>query len=257
MIANYHTHTALCRHASGTEREYIEEGIKNGLKILGFADHAPQIFPTDFYSHFRMFPEQLEEYVRTISDLRDEYKNDIEIHIGLEVEYYPEIFDKLIDFIKPYSIEYLLLGQHYIGNEYDTKENSTARYYDNEKLTQYVDQVLAAIDTGKFTYIAHPDVFRFEGEDEAFYVSETKRLCEGAKALQMPLEINMLGLAEGRHYPSDRFFNIAKEVGCDFVFGCDAHNPLKVASQEIVAKAEAFAARHGIVPLETITLRKP
>ena len=257
MIANYHTHTALCRHASGTEREYIEEAIKNGLKILGFADHTPQFFPTDFYSHFRMFPEQLEGYVRTVSELREEYKNDIEIHIGLEVEYYPETFDKLIEFIKPYDIEYLLLGQHYIGNEYDTAENSTARYYDNEKLTEYVDQVLAAIDTGKFTYIAHPDVFRFEGEDEAHYVRETKRLCEGAKALHIPLEINMLGIDEGRHYPSDRFFKIAKEVGCDFIFGCDAHKPIKVAHPEIVAKAEAFAARVGITPIETVKLRRP
>lgn len=257
MIANYHTHTALCHHADGTEREYIEAAIKNGLKILGFADHAPQFFPTDFYSHFRMYPEQLEGYVRTISDLRDEYKNDIEIHIGLEAEYYSEIFERLIEFIKPYDIEYLLLGQHYIANEYDTREPSTARYYDNEKLTEYVDQVLKAIGTGKFTYIAHPDVFRFDGADEAFYASQTRRLCEGAKAAGLPLEINMLGLTEGRHYPSDRFFKIAKEVGCDFILGCDAHKPIKVANPEIVAKAEAFAARHGITPIATVKLIKP
>ncbi len=257
MIANYHTHTALCRHASGTEREYVEEAIKNGLKILGFADHAPQFFPTDYYSHFRMFPEQLEQYVRTVTDLRDEYKNDIEIHVGLEVEYYPEIFDKLVEFIKPYGIEYLLLGQHYIGNEYDTKENSTARFYDNAKLTEYVDQVLEAIGTGKFSYIAHPDVFRFEGEDEAHYIAEIKRLCEGAKALRMPLEINILGLDEGRHYPSDRLFKIAREVGCDFVFGCDAHAPVKTGLPENIAKAEEFAARNGITPIETVTLIKP
>ncbi len=257
MIANYHTHTALCRHASGTEREYVEEAIKNGLRILGFADHAPQFFPTDFYSHFRMFPEQLEDYVRVVGDLRSEYKDDIEIHIGLEAEYYPECFDKLINFIKPYDIEYLLLGQHYISNEYDTREPSTARYYDNEKVTQFVNQAIEAINTGKFTYIAHPDVFRFDGEDEAFYASEMTRLCEAAKAHGLPLEINMLGLYESRHYPSDRFFNIAAKVGCDFVLGCDSHTPDKVAPPEIVAKLEEFAARHGIRVLETVKLVKP
>lgn len=257
MIANYHTHTALCRHANGTEREYVEEAIKNGLKILGFADHAPQFFPTDFYSHFRMFPKQLEDYVRVIGDLRDEYRKDIEIHIGLEAEYYPECFDKLIDFIKPYDIEYLLLGQHYIGNEYDTREPSTARYYDNEKLTQFVDQAIEAVNTGKFTYIAHPDVFRFDGEDEAFYLSEVTRFCEVAKAYGLPLEINWLGLMEKRHYPSDRFFNIAKSVGCEFIFGCDAHAPKHVASAEAIEKLNAFAARHCINVLETVELIKP
>lgn len=36
MIANYHTHTWRCRHADGTEREYVERAIEGGLKILGF-----------------------------------------------------------------------------------------------------------------------------------------------------------------------------------------------------------------------------
>ena len=45
MFANYHTHTARCNHASGTEREYVEAAIKSGLKILGFADHTPYPFP--------------------------------------------------------------------------------------------------------------------------------------------------------------------------------------------------------------------
>ena len=34
MIANYHTHTWRCRHADGTEREYVEKAINAGLKIL-------------------------------------------------------------------------------------------------------------------------------------------------------------------------------------------------------------------------------
>lgn len=37
MIANYHTHTWRCRHADGTEREYVERAIEGGLKILGFS----------------------------------------------------------------------------------------------------------------------------------------------------------------------------------------------------------------------------
>ena len=30
MIANYHTHTWRCRHADGTEREYVETAIEAG-----------------------------------------------------------------------------------------------------------------------------------------------------------------------------------------------------------------------------------
>ena len=48
MIANYHTHTWRCRHADGTEREYVERAIEGGLKILGFSDHSPYPFPDGY-----------------------------------------------------------------------------------------------------------------------------------------------------------------------------------------------------------------
>ena len=73
MIANYHTHTYRCHHASGTEREYIEKAIAEGLKIMGFADHVPMPFPDGHQSHFRVYIEELEDYVRTLEALREEY----------------------------------------------------------------------------------------------------------------------------------------------------------------------------------------
>ena len=37
MRFNLHTHTFRCRHASGTEREYIENAIRSGMDLLGFS----------------------------------------------------------------------------------------------------------------------------------------------------------------------------------------------------------------------------
>ena len=88
MIANYHTHTWRCLHAAGTEREYVENAIKGGYKILGFSDHTPMPYPGGYVSNVKMRPDQLEDYVDTVLALREEYRKDIEIHLGLEVEYY-------------------------------------------------------------------------------------------------------------------------------------------------------------------------
>jgi len=41
MIANYHTHTMRCKHAVGTDEEYVLEAIKHGYKVLAFTDHSP------------------------------------------------------------------------------------------------------------------------------------------------------------------------------------------------------------------------
>ena len=75
MIANYHTHTWRCRHADGTEREYVETAIEAGFKILGFSDHTPQVYPGGYVCPVKMLPEELEGYVDTVLDLKREYRS--------------------------------------------------------------------------------------------------------------------------------------------------------------------------------------
>ena len=70
MKTNYHTHTWRCNHAEGNEKQYVENALKAGLEILGFADHAPYIFVGNYYSNFRMTMEQLPGYVDTVLRLR-------------------------------------------------------------------------------------------------------------------------------------------------------------------------------------------
>ena len=100
MIANYHTHTWRCGHASGTEEEYVLNAIGRGLKILGFSDHTPYCFPDGYYSNFRMKPEQLEDYTRTVLDLRSRYADRIDIHLGVEAEYYPAFFPDTLTMLR-------------------------------------------------------------------------------------------------------------------------------------------------------------
>ena len=103
MTANYHTHTARCMHAEGTEREYIEQAIARRVKLLGFSDHSPQVFDDGYVSGFRMLPGQLEDYVLTLQNLRKEYAGRIDLYIGLEAEYYPRHFDRLTEIFPEYA----------------------------------------------------------------------------------------------------------------------------------------------------------
>lgn len=255
MLHNYHTHTFRCGHAKGTEREYIENAIKRGLRTLGFSDHTPWNFPGDYYSGCRMRPEKLEEYCTTLAALKEEYKNDIDIKIGFETEYYPALFDDLLRMYARYDYDYIIMGQHWCGNEegFPANANPTDR---EEMLALYTAQVLMGLHTGKFTYLAHPDMFRYTGDDET-YRRYMLPFCREIKRLGIPVECNFLGLSTGRHYPSDRFFRIAAEVGCDVILGIDAHDPAAILETETEARALSFLAEFGITPIENVTLRNP
>ena len=255
LQANYHTHTVRCHHASGTEREYIEKAISCGMKTLGFSDHSPYLFDGDYYSGFRVRLSDVDDYFDTLTALKKEYAGTIDIHIGFEAEYYPKLFGRLIGFLKDYPVEYLIMGQHFLGNEIDAPY--CPRPTEDEKLLEtFVNQTTEGLETGKYTYFAHPDVLNWVG-DEKTYRKHITPLCENAKRLGIPLEFNFLGFVEHRHYPRELFFRIAGEVGNDVIFGCDAHSPDAIYRQKLYEDALVYLDRFGIVPVPSVTLRCP
>lgn len=256
MIANLHTHTRRCNHADGTEREYVECALKAGLKILGFSDHSPYVFPGGYYSWFRMKPQELEGYVKTLLSLREEYGDRIQIPIGLEMEFYPDLLPELLPILRDHPLDYLILGQHFLGNEINDHYSGHATG-DKTHLQRYCDQTIDAMQSGLFTYFAHPDLLNYVGEDQAFYRSQMRRVCREANSCGMPLEINLLGMLEGKHYPSSRFWEIAAEEGCRVVLGRDAHSPKQLLNTVCEQRALEIVNRYGLELLETVELRKP
>ena len=67
MKVNLHAHTVRCGHATGTEREYIEEALRIGMTDFGFSDHTPMPFPDDYESTgMRMRMDEMDDYADTI-----------------------------------------------------------------------------------------------------------------------------------------------------------------------------------------------
>lgn len=222
MIYNYHTHTTRCRHASDRDEEYIINAINAGIKYLGFSDHAPFIFPDGYESTFRVEVSNVNDYFSSLNALREKYKKQIDIKIGFEMEYYPAYFPAMLELCEEAGAEYLILGQHYIFNEHPNGRASILKTDDPDLLKEYVNCVIGGIRTGVFTYVCHPDIFNFIG-DEGIYRKEIRRLCEAALEYETPLEINFLGIRSSRNYPNDLFWEIAGETHAPVTFGLDAH----------------------------------
>lgn len=253
MIANYHAHTVRCNHAIGTEREYVESAIARGLKIFGFSDHTPQYFPGDYYTFMRMRPHELPEYCLDIRSLQREYRGQIQIHAGLEAEYYPAFWADLLPRARDAGVEYLILGQHWLGNEIG-EPGVSAPTCDEEILRRYCHQVCDALETGKFTYLAHPDYINFVG-DVKIYRRHIRDLCRAAKQSGTPLEINFLGISSGRHYPNENLWEVAAEEGCSVIFGMDAHAPKHILNTQPEETALQLVRRFDLNLLETAQLR--
>ncbi len=221
--ANFHTHTERCQHAKGEEREYIEKAIEAGYQVLGFSDHAPQLFVDGHVSRIRMKMEEMEGYVCTLERLRKEYKNEIEIYIGLEMENFPSCFERTIEALKQYPLDYMILGQHYFDNE-GTGPYVMEPTTDEQRLKLYVARVLEAVRTGYYMYVAHPDIFNFIGE-HSVYDRHMLQVLDEFKRRNMPIEVNVNGYRAKCNYPNPYLIELGARNGNDFIIGADAHNP--------------------------------
>ena len=223
MLANYHTHTERCGHAIGEDREYVEQAIRNGMQVLGFADHCPWVYPDGYISPTRMRPEELDGYVASLLSLKQEYADDITIYIGFESEYTPELLPGQDALLKDYPIDYHILWQHFLDPEPDTFYTGNV-FHDETLLERYVDSVTEGMETGRYLYLAHPDLMGFSG-DRSIYDKHYRRICAWLQEHDMPVEINMYGVIDHRHYTDPHFLALAGEYGLKAIIGCDAHKP--------------------------------
>ena len=247
MLANYHTHTERCGHARGEDREYVEQAIQNGMKVLGFADHCPWVYPDDFRSYTRMLPSQLDDYFSSLTKLRDEYQKDIKIYIGFESEYIPELMQAQDKLLSDYPVDYMILGEHFL-----TREPSfyTGIVVDDESvLASYIQLVIEGMETGRYKYLAHPDLMGFSG-DRAIYDKYYRKLCQYLKAHDIPVEINQLGVTEHRHYTDEHFLQLAGETGCSAIIGCDAHVPESLNYHQAQEVCRNMAKRNGLMLID-------
>ena len=237
---NYHTHTSRCGHARGTDEEYVLAAIKAGFKVLGFSDHGP--YKGHSLPRVRMNWEQLDDYISSISYLKEKYRDQIEIQLGIETEFYPEFLDEKKELRN--RVEYLLLGQHFDprrGIDYFSHNS-------DEDILDYARSVCQALETGMFTYLCHPDVFlnRQNEFTEACYKA-ADMIARKCVETDTPMEINLRGIMKGKKpftdgmqywYPNLDFWKVASKYPVKCVYGVDAHDPEDLLMDDLFDKAQ-------------------
>lgn len=245
MDYNFHTHTYRCRHAKDTEEEYIRCAIEGGIRHMGFADHAPLRFADGFESTFRVPVDSAREYCETIAALREKYKGKIELYIGFEMEYFSEMFEEMLANVCSYGAEYLILGQHYYAPEHPHGSHSFQPHSDPADMRAFAASLVEAMGKGVFTYVAHPDMFRYTG-DPAVYKEESRRICIAARETDTPLEINFLGIRDNRIYPNEDFWQIAGEEQSPVTFGFDAHDAPAACDRASLPRAMELVEKYNL-----------
>lgn len=218
----FHIHTYRCKHASDEKDfEYIDAAIRLGAKRIVFTDHVP--FPGNPFKN-RMLYEELPGYISSINQLKDEYKDRIEVLCGLEIEYLPSYHDYFCELKKTEGMDLLIIGQHFY--EHGPGHFS---YADLDKTYEFEGQCHAmaeGIRTGLFDVVGHPD--------RSFRASDKMGEREKAAAMEIMdalledlehapcLEKNYSSKIRGIFFKQE-FWDMVPD-GVRVIFGLDAHS---------------------------------
>ncbi len=151
MKVNYHTHTARCNHAQGSDEDFVRAAIGAGFDRIGFSDHTPWNY-RGYVSGMRMRARELAGYADSVHTLQEKYSGQIEILLGLECEFFSKRLDWLRAQMERYDMDYVILGHHFSQKEERGDYNGSLNRPD--QIRTYGADILAALDTGLFSSVA-------------------------------------------------------------------------------------------------------
>ncbi len=88
--------------------------------------------------------------------------------------------------------------------------------------------------------------FLFPDDYQSWYRVSMRRICKTSKRLDLPLEINFLGLRQRRNYPNEAFWEVAGQEQCPVTFGTDSHSPDSVFQPDIVRQAAKLVDKYSL-----------
>lgn len=246
-MTNYHTHSNYC-DGKATLREMVDFAVAHGFTELGFSGHCPLPFRNTYSI------TDYEGYCREVRALKEEYKDHIAIHLGLEMDYVPGMLEDFTPLIEKGGLEYTIGSIHLIppqgiiprdendlwmidGSRYETYDEGLMRHYHGDirrGVRAYFYNENAMLERNRPTIVGHPDKIvmhnrdRYFHEDEPWYRDLALETIHLIKELGLICEINTRGIYKGRHadyYPGKWLIEEMKLLGIPVMVSTDAHAP--------------------------------
>jgi HisJ family histidinol phosphate phosphatase len=109
-MIDYHVHTSLCNHATGTMEQYVRAAVDKGLATICFLDHLT------FQEGGRanaMVPREVPMYIYEARRLAREYHDRIIVRVGLEVDFSPRHVEQCRGIVDTFDLDVVGSSVHF------------------------------------------------------------------------------------------------------------------------------------------------
>ena len=247
----------------GLIESYVEKAAARGVTELGFTEHlyrchegAEVLGPfweaealADLAEHTRNLVAtdaglSVANYVKEILDAK---QRGLPVKLGLEVDFFPETIEAVVDLLAQYPFDFLIGSVHWVGG-WSIDASDVMYEFERRGIDQawedYFNLVADLARRGVVDVLAHVDVckkFGYHPEVEPIHLYE--RVIRAAVASGTAVEVSSQGLRRPARevYPSPAFLKMFHTAGVKITLASDGHRADEAAwgHQEVVAAAAA------------------
>lgn len=227
-FSNLHTHSTFSDGAN-TPEEIVLSAIDKNFVSIGFSDHSHT--PCD--ESYCMLTPAYPAYFETVRVLKQKYAGQIDVLLGMELDYYSEIPHEPLDYLIA-SVHYICADGycHPIDHSLRQQEDCIAMLCGGDRLEmakRYYDLVVKNVERVKPDLVGHFDVITkfglFDGDLPEYRRIATEALDE-VLTICPRIEMNTGAISRRKRdlpYPADFLLRRILEKGGEIILSADSH----------------------------------
>lgn len=230
MLTNFHTHTVFC-DGKNTPEEMVKSAIDKGFLAIGFSEHGY----TDY--DLRYCLKNTVGYINEILRLKEKYKKDIQVYLGVEEDAFCPANRSKFDYIIG-SAHYICADNNFlpVDSTFDgfkkclhIFEGDILRFAES-----YYSHFCEYINKRKPDIIGHFDLItKFDELEASLFLDNAeynkiaeKYIVEAAKS-DCIFEVNTGAISRGfrtSFYPATNLLYILKKLNARLILSSDSHS---------------------------------
>lgn len=258
-------HSEFSTDSEAPVRSMIEASMKKGLEEICLTDHYDKDYPEEPDIEGTGFLFDTDEYINTLSELKDEYADRIAVRTGIEIGLQPHLGDFYRRLVSGRPFDFVIGSVHlihgqdpYYGEVFEGRKDEEV-YREAFRLTaENIDR------TDSFDVLGHIDyVVRYgkaKGADYSYgkFADEIDVILKKVLEKGKGIELNTGGFKYGLGFcnPHPDIIKRYRELGGEIItVGSDAHQPEHIAYDFV--RAEDVLKECGFRYYTVFSERKP
>ena len=250
-LTNYHSHSLYCDGRANME-DFIRFALSEGFTSYGFSSHAPLPFSTAWTMEWDAMDDYLAEFHR----LKAKYAGQIELYIGLEIDYLNEESNPSVVRFRELPLDYRIGSVHLLYDDKgeivdvdvtaDKFRRLVNKHFNGDLVRVvhlYYDRLMRMVELGGFDIVGHADKMHYNASayhpgllDEPWYDALIQEYFDAISRKGYIVEINTKSYLElGTFYPNERYFPVLLEKGIRVQVNSDSHYPERINNGRLQA----------------------